>query len=292
MPELPEVETIRGDLEKKIIGKKITDFKLLWPKTLRDVGLITFKKRVIGQEIVSVKRRAKIIFVKLENDDNIIFHMKMTGHLLIGPSELKVDDNGKWLERKGSLNDPYNQYIRAIFWLDDGNIVAFSDLRKFGYIKFLASDKLGEILDDYGPEPFSDKFNSGYLFERFNNKSIAIKKALLDQTIIAGIGNIYADEILFTSKIHPETPAKSLTINDLEKIIENTQVILNDSIKLRGTSSSDYRDTDGKKGEFEKMLKVYRRTGQECVSCSSNIKRITVGGRGTHFCPKCQVKND
>lgn len=292
MPELPEVETIRSDLEKKIIGKTITDFKLLWPKTLRETELATFIKKVIGQKVVSVNRRAKIIIAQLESGDNIIFHMKMTGHLLIEPSGIKVDENGKWLEKEGSLNDPYNQYIRAIFWLDDGNIIAFSDLRKFGYIKLLATDKLEAALDSYGPEPFSNQFNSNYLLARFKNKSIAIKKALLDQTIIAGIGNIYADEILFMSKIHPETPAKSLTINELGKIIENTQVILDASIKLRGTSSSDYRDTDGKKGEFEKMLKVYRRTGQKCVGCKSNIKRITVGGRGTHFCPKCQVKND
>jgi formamidopyrimidine-DNA glycosylase len=292
MPELPEVETIRSDLEKKIIGKKVTDFILLWPKTLREIGLIAFKKKVIGQRVISVSRRGKIIIVQLESRDNVIFHMKMTGHLLIESSEFKVDENGKWLEEEGSLNDPYNQYIRAIFWLDDGNIIAFSDLRKFGYIKLLATDKLDEVLDNYGPEPFSNKFNSNYLLERFKNKSIAIKKALLDQTIIAGIGNIYADEILFMSKIHPETQAKSLKITDLEKIIDNTRTILDASIKLRGTSSSDYRDTDGKKGEYEKMLKVYRRTGQQCGSCNSDIKRIAVGGRGTHFCPKCQVKND
>ncbi|MBW6432075.1 DNA-formamidopyrimidine glycosylase, partial [Patescibacteria group bacterium] len=164
------------------------------------------------------------------------------------------------------------------------------DLRKFGYIKLITKENLGEVFHNYGPEPFSNNFNSAYLIKIFKNKSIAIKKALLDQKIIAGIGNIYADEILYTSKIHPETPAKSLTIKEINAIVKNTRIILRASIELRGTSSSDYRDTDGNKGKYEKMLKVYRRTNQKCASCGGEITRIKVGGRGTHFCPKCQVK--
>lgn len=296
MPELPEVETIRSDLAKKIVGRKITDFLLLSPKTLKNIDEADFKKLIIGSQIRKVKRRAKIIILDLNNDNNLIFHMKMTGHLLLEPSRFKVKKDGTWSIKEKELKDPFNQYIRAIFWLDNDIIMAFSDLRKFGYIKLIKDELIEDLLGDYGPEPFSKGFNHKYLKDLSSKRKISIKKLLMDQSLIAGIGNIYADEILFASKIHPEKAANKITDKEIGLIIENTKIILTKAIKMRGTSSSDYRDTSGKKGNYEKELLVYRRSNQPCRICQSKIERIVVGGRGTHFCPNCQKeksnKND
>lgn len=288
MPELPEVETIKRGLSSKIVGKEITDVKFLWEKTLKNSDIKTFKKTVIGKEVKSVERRAKSLFMELSDDIYLLFHMKMTGHLLIESETKKIDKNGRWIDDSNELSDPYNQYVRAVFWLNDGNILAFSDLRKLGYVKLLDKKDLNDFLAKYGPEPFSKEFNKEYLKDLFSKKKIAIKKVIMDQRNIAGIGNIYADEILFASGIHPERPANKITEKEIEKFITNTQEILKESIKLRGTSTSDYRDTEGKKGGFESKLKVYKRTGNPCQNCKEDVKRIVVGGRGTHFCSRCQ----
>lgn len=290
MPELPEVETIKRDLEKKIIGTRIINFIDLWPKTLKGIKAPDFKKKVIGQKLVKVTRRAKLIIIKLENNLNLVFHMKMTGHLLIEPDTRKIDSDGNWVRKEGALKDPYNQYIRAVFWLDNNKIIAFSDLRKFGYIKLLTSIQLNLVTSEFGPEPFSVDFKASYLQKKFSKKRIAIKKALLDQKIIAGIGNIYADEILYRAAIHPETQANKISVKEIDKIIILTRKILGDSIEARGTSTSDYRDTDGQQGKYMNKLKVYGKKGSLCDKCQTEIEKIKVGARGTYFCPKCQVK--
>jgi formamidopyrimidine-DNA glycosylase len=288
MPELPEVETIRRDLESELIGLKFTDVKLFWPGSLKGDTLVTFKKKVLGTEILTVTRRAKNIAVELSNGSYILMHMKMTGHLLIESAHEKISSSGTWQAAQGALADPINQYIRAIFWLNNGKIMAFSDLRKFGYIKLLDKAKLAETYDAFGPEPFSNEFNPTYLQNIFAKKKQAIKKVLMDQTLIAGVGNIYADEILWKTKIHPTTPAKNLSAPQINKLHQATLEILEQAIKLRGTSSSDYRDTKGKKGNYEAKLQAYRRTGKPCSRCHTPIVRINLGGRGTHFCPQCQ----
>ncbi len=288
MPELPEVETIKRDLEAKIVGRKITGVSFLWPKTLKGISEKSFKKRVLGQKIISVKRRAKLLVVALSGGDNLIFHMKMTGHLLIGPETEKVDEEGRWVDPKAEFSDRYNQYVRAVFWLSGGIIMAFSDLRKFGYVKLVDRKGLEAVLSEYGPEPLSNGYGRDCLKEVFCRGGRAVKKVLIDQASIAGIGNIYADEILFASEVHPEKKAKDLSGEEIEKIAKESGLVLEKAIKLRGTSSSDFRDTGGRKGGFEKELKVYGRAGEKCYYCNREIRRIVVGGRGTHFCPGCQ----
>lgn len=292
MPELPEVETIKNDLKKKVVGKKIIDFELLSPNTLKGKSLIDFKKKVVGTKILDVKRRAKLIIVRLENGYYIIFHMMMTGHLLVNSDYLNIDKKGTWKEKTGALADPFNQYIRAFFILKPKSLIAFSDLRKFGYIKLLKESEMKIIENKYGPEPLSRNFDKNYLANLFSEKKIAIKKVLMEQANIAGIGNIYADEILFLSKIHPQKITQKITAKEIEKIIVNTKKILKKAIILRGTSTSDFRDTRGEKGKYGSQLFVYRRTDLPCKICNTKIKRIVVGGRGTHFCPNCQEKND
>lgn len=296
MPELPEVETIKKDLETNLIGSTITGIDLLWPGIIKDMAPNTFQNKVIGAKVTSVTRRAKNLIVQLSSDKFLLFHMKMTGHLIFADSCWQVDKSGRWLSvesKKSPMHDPLNQYIRIIFRLDNPSkktdkILAFSDLRKFAYVKLLDKKHLALVLDRYGPEPFSEKFNTHYLQSIFSKKSIAIKKMLMDQALIAGIGNIYADEILWAAKIHPQTPANKISVDKIELLHKTIQDILKKAIEMRGTSTSDFRDTSGKKGSFGNVLNVYRKTGQPCPRDGTPIKRITVGGRGTHFCPTCQ----
>jgi len=288
MPELPEVETIRRDLESELIGLKFTRVKLLWPGSLKDIAIKDFESIIIGPKIVAVHRRAKNLAIELSNKYFILMHMKMTGHLLIESSDLEVDPSGKWKDASGNLKDPINQFVRVIFWLDNGKIMAFSDLRKFGYIKLVTKDQLEKSFGTYGPEPFSKDFSINFLQTLFASKKQPIKKVLMDQTNIAGIGNIYADEILWEAKVHPGTPANLLTKDDADLLHGIIVDVLAKAVKLRGTSTSDYRDTKGQKGSYESELKAYRRTGLPCPRCKTPIKRISLGGRGTHFCPNCQ----
>lgn len=288
MPELPEVETIRRDLQSELVGLSFTEVRFIWPGSLKGIDEKKFRQLVIGPTITAIERRAKNLAIRLDNNYALLMHMKMTGHLLVEPASLQVTEMGSWTEKHGALEDPLNQFIRVIFWLNNGKIMAFSDLRKFGYIKLVTDSELQEVWQGYGPEPFSSGFNEEYLGEVFAAKKQAIKKVLMDQALIAGVGNIYADEILWETKIHPLTPANKLTPGEIKAIISTTQKILERAIKLRGTSTSDYRDTKGEKGKFESELKAYRRTGLPCERCGTLIERIDVGGRGTHFCPKEQ----
>lgn len=291
MPELPEVETIKRDLDKILVGRRITGIDFLWSGILKGYEPNDFGKIVIGKKVVSIIRRAKNLAIVLEDGVNLLFHMKMTGHLIYTDNCWEVDGSGKWIHREDKespLYDPLNQFIRVIFHLDNGKILAFSDLRKFAYVKLLDEAGLKEALGGYGPEPLSTDFNLKYLTEAFAKKRVAIKKVLMDQKIIAGIGNIYADEILWATKIHPLTKASELSAAEIESLIAETVRILRKSITLKGTSTSDFRDTSGKKGGYGNELRVYKRNGLPCERDGFPISRIVVGGRGTHFCPKCQ----
>lgn len=291
MPELPEVETIKSDLSKNLVGKKITGVDFLWTGILKNISVKDFIKQAVGQRILGVRRRAKNIDIMLSNNMYLLFHMKMTGHLIYTDDCWRVDSDGRWIhqgDKESPLYDPLNQYIRVIFYLDAGKILAFSDLRKFAYLKLLSEDELEKSYRQYGPEPFSAKFSVGYLKDILSKKKVAIKKVLMDQKQIAGIGNIYADEILWEVKIHPLTLANKISDDKIEKLHHVIQKILKEAILKRGTSISDFRDLDGKKGEYGKLLKAYRQTGLPCSRDRTPIERISVGGRGTHFCPTCQ----
>lgn len=291
MPELPEVETIKRDLCDVVVGRKILGVDFLWPGIVKGADPEIFAETITNRKIINVQRRAKNLWVSLDGGWQLLFHMKMTGHLIYTDNCWRVDDSGKWIHHEGKdspLYDPLNQYIRLIFRLDNGKILAFSDLRKFAYVKLLTKVELDSALSDYGPEPFGEDFTIEYLRGIFSKKNISIKKVLMDQHIIAGIGNIYADEILWESKIHPLTKAAVLSAVEIDKIRLNTIKILEKSIQLRGTSTSDFRDISGKRGKFGDTLNVYRRTDLPCSRDGSAINRIVVGGRGTHFCPKCQ----
>lgn len=291
MPELPEVETTVNGLKKKVLKRTFLDIWTDSPKLIKKISFQDFKKKIIKRKIIAVKRRAKNILFFLDQDYVLLVHLKMTGHLLIGKWK---NENKKWISQKiGSLSiDPFNRFLHLIFFLDNGSQIALSDLRKFAKIELWNKKELlgsKEYLA-IGPEPL----DPGLTFKKFKNlfcfKKGKIKQVLMDQSFIAGIGNIYANEILFFAKIHPETKTEKLTQDNLKKIYQAIKKVLKTGIKQGGSSISDYRNIFGEKGNYQKKLKVYGRSGKKCLVCGETIKKITISTRSTFFCPKCQTK--
>lgn len=288
MPELPEVETTVRDLKKKVLGRTFldvwTDFKKLIKKPK---NFAEFKKEIIGKKIEKIWRRGKNIIFDLSENCSLLIHQKLTGHLLYGKWELK---KGEWKSKPpGPLDDPMNRFLHLIFWLDNNKMLALSDLRKFAKVELLNQKELKKELISFGPEPLESDFT----FEKFkevleNKKKGKIKQVLMDQTVIAGIGNIYADEILFEAKIHPFKDISKLPEEELKEIYQATRKILPKAIELGGESISDFRRISGGRGGFDSLRKVYRREGEKCSRCGAIIKRVKLGGRSAHYCPECQ----
>lgn len=300
MPELPEVETVVRDLNKKIKGYLIVDFWSEWKKALKGISYAKFKKSIIDREVLGVRRIGKNIFIDLSGEKTLYLHLKMTGHLLIKSSKLKVK-SGK--SEKGFFADRVNQYIRHKWTLKkgkDGLVMDFSDLRKFGKIVLVDKDKINELpeIKKLGIDAMDKNFDLTKFREILDKKKKSvIGIVLMDQYIIAGIGNIYRSEILFEAGIDPKRKVESLTKLEVEKIFLQIKEILKKAIKMRGTSDSDYRDTSGKPGNFQKVLKVYQREGQVCLGskalpknkkCVNIIKRISMGQRSVFWCDDCQ----
>lgn len=299
MPELPEVETTIRDLRKKVLGRKIENVWTDWKKIVKKPKDFTkFKKEIKRKRIKEIKRRGKNILFKLSGDKTLLVHQKLTGHLLFG----KWHQKGRSWEpvKPGSLEDPMNKFLHLIFWLDNREQLALSDLRKFAKVELWDKKDLleSEEFKNLGPEPLEKSFTFQKFQEVLKRKKAAkgeprqrrgkIKQILMDQTVISGIGNIYSDEILFEAKTHPFKEVSRLTQAELKRIYHATKKILKKAIDLRGESISDFRDIEGKKGHFDEIRKVYRREGEKCFRCGAKIKRVKIAGRSAHFCPKCQ----
>ncbi len=269
MPELPEVETIRRQLHAKLAGKTVREIFIY--KTGREVPAGEgFVKKVVGNRLSGVERRAKVLIFQFENGEAILGHLKMTGKFLF-------------------VNTDYipGKHDRILFVFEDAIRVMWSDIRQFGYLKFVDSVELTEVLSKYGPEPLETSIEE--LAQRLMApKTRKIKTALLDQATIAGIGNIYADEACHRAGIRPMRKLSTLSRDDRARLAEEIVNVLNESLAQKGTSANDYVDTDGSKGGFLALLKVYGRENQLCLKCSTPIKKIVQAGRGTHYCPNCQ----
>lgn len=280
MPELPEVETIRRGLDERIKDKRIANVVVENKKSfIGDPSL------AIGKNVLSIERRAKLVIVRLENEQNLVFHLKMTGQLIFIDRSSRFAGGHPSHDWHAKLP---NKYTRIIFTFHDGTNLYFNDLRKFGWCKLLNDAELKKIESTYGPEPFSPEFTVKYLQEaaiRFPNRKI--KQFLMDQSIIAGIGNIYNDEALYAAKIMPTTAVSKLKHSDWEKVYKAVLNILTLGIKNGGTTDSDFVNVDGKIGGMQNFLKVYRKTGEPC-ECGGEIEKMKIGGRGTYFCQKCQ----
>lgn len=287
MPELPEVQTTVNCLKLKVLNRTFNDVWSDWEKTIKkpkDFKL--FKKEIKNKKIIKIYRRAKNIIFDLSNGYSLLVHQKMTGHLLLGRWEQK---NNKWLPvKEGPLNDPYNRFLHVIFYLSGGLMMALSDARKFAKVELWETKKIEEELKKLGPEPLDEKFTFDKFKEIFKNKRGKIKQVLMDPSVIAGIGNIYASEILWQAKIHPEKNVANLKEKELELIYKAIKKVLELGVKLGGESFSDYRKPDGSKGNFDTERKAYKREGQKCHRCGTKIKRIKFGGRSSFFCPHCQ----
>jgi formamidopyrimidine-DNA glycosylase len=286
MPELPEVQTIVDDLNRKIKGDSITGFWSDWKKTVR-MPIEKFEKEIKGKKVLSASRIGKNIFINLSGGKTIYIHLKMTGHLLV---KFPISNFQFTKNKKNYFDDKVNQYIHHIFYLKSGRTLEFSDVRKFGKIILADTGKIKEIkeIGSLGVDAMSKKFTPEILDEILDKKKTAVKLLLMDQSKLAGVGNIYASEILFEAGIFPTRPAEKINMGERKKLYRAIKKTLEKGIKLRGTSDSDYRDTSGAPGGFQKVLKVYRRAGKKCARCGTIVQRIKLGQRGTFFCPVCQ----
>lgn len=303
MPELPEVQTVVDGLNRKIKDWKIISFWTEWEKAIgRGKSALEFEREIRNRKVLRAERRAKNILIFLSGGKVLLIHLKMTGHLLIKPLRKKLERAEKF--QPGTLDylpsshfsDRVNGYIRHAWLLEEGGRQAsleFSDLRKFGKIELIDESDLThhKRLGALGVEPLGAHFTAEKLAEIFRRKKNSpLKTVLLDQTLIAGIGNIYASEIPFAAAVSPERKAGSLSDSEVQQLHRQTRKVLERAVKMRGTSDSDYRDTDGAPGGFQKVLKVYNREKEKCLrrGCSGVIKRKKVGQRSTFFCDVCQ----
>ena len=282
MPELPEVETIKRSLNKAIIGQTIDEVEV------RDYKLFRGKRHdVLGAKIEEIGRRAKMLIWKLSNGKYLLFHLKMTGQMLYDSEDHKLIAGGGHPDRE-YLQKPPHKFTHIIFTLSKGHLY-FNDLRKFGWIKVLDEEALKSEVAKIGPEVDWPEFSFEYFVEATNRKSrTKIKTVLMEQSLIAGIGNIYSDEILFKAKILPTRLVKELSETELRCIYDSIEPVFELAIKHGGTSLKDYRRLDGSQGDYLHYANVYHRNGQPCKVCGTEIERTVVNGRSSHFCPKCQ----
>ncbi len=300
MPELPEVHTIATDLNRKVRGDVIEDVWTDWPKYFRPQSEAAFRRTVVGRRITSVGRRAKNIIFRLSDGYAMLAHQKMTGHFLVGswrknPGGKDLPEiwrGQKWVpsETSGTFGADRNRFIRLIFFLESGRMLALSDLRRFAKVVAGPEGKILGLVEirSLGPEPLEKEFTFAKFERLISGKKTKIKPLLLDQNFLSGLGNIYADESLWLSKIHPVRSAASLSIAELKRLYGSIRSVLREAIKLRGSSVDDFRDTSGREGKYQLIRRAYGREGGKCPRCGAIIKRIKIGQRSAHFCPHCQ----
>lgn len=273
MPELPEVQTVVNDLQI-LTGDSIIGF---WSDFEKAIKTENFKNQIIGEKIKSIQRLSKNIVIELENKSFILLHLKMTGKLLFV-------EHGTW-----NVQQNTDKHIHHVFSLKNGGFLVFSDIRKFATLELVDEEKFLEIKKTKGLDPFSKDFTLQN-FEKIilGKKNKNVKSVLMNQTLIAGIGNIYACEIPYDAKINPLRKIEDLTRNEIASLYKSTLKILTKAIQMRGTSISDYRDAKGQKGGFQNELKVYGKAGKKCHSCDTIIVKNIVEQRSTFHCPTCQ----
>jgi formamidopyrimidine-DNA glycosylase len=271
MPELPEVETIAQSLSSKLKSLEISSIRIIYPPVLRNEDL-TIINDLKGRKVVGVRRRAKMLLIDFERNLSLLIHLKMTGQLLFYPRE-----------------EPLDKHTHFVLSFKDGkNELRFRDVRKFGFISCLRTfdASCADELENLGPEPLAIKFSQ---FKKlFQGRKARLKSLLLNQYFIAGIGNIYADEILFQAKLHPLIPASHLGDEDLKRLFKAVRDVLRKAIIHKGSSIRSFTNDEGKRGEFQDYHKVYGRESLSCFICGEKIKRLRLGGRSSFFCPRCQ----
>lgn len=285
MPELPEVETIKNDLKKMILNKKIADVLVHKKKIVKNSYNI-FLKELKGNVFKNISRIGKLIIFHLKSGQYLLIHLKMTGQLIYCSKNNCITGGH---EVPGMDDKLPNKYSHVIFSFSDKSTLYFNDMRQFGYLKIVNKNELEKIKSKYGIEPLTKNYTLDNFKKIFQGRRISVKAVLLNQNLVSGIGNIYADEILFKSGIRPTRIASCVKEDEIKKMFKAIELILKKAIKYRGTTFSDYVDSRGKKGNFTKLLKVYGRDGKKCFRCNGVVKKIKLAGRGTRYCPKCQL---
>lgn len=281
MPELPEVETIKNGLAKTIVGHKIKQIEVFSNKSF-----LGKKERLLGSEIVLVERRGKNLIVSTDRANILLIHLKMTGQLIYLRGDKRLAGGHP---SRDWLAELPNKHTRVMISFSNNSRLFFNDLRKFGWIKIIKNKDKQSLLSGLGPEPLQKNFNDNYLFTVANKyPKRTIKQLLLDQSIVAGIGNIYADEALFLAKINPQSRPADLAKKDYQNLVTSVKKVLRLSLLHGGTSDRDYLNIEGKKGGMQNYLHVYHRQDQDCLLCGEKIVKIKLAGRGTHYCPNCQ----
>jgi formamidopyrimidine-DNA glycosylase len=274
MPELPEVETITRKLRPELVGKSITKADLLWSRTLATPTPAKFKREIIGQEIKAVGRRAKYVHIQL-SEDHLFVHLRMSGDLYIKEGQAIPEKHDRLileLAPNSSLDKREEKTTRLVF----------NDTRKFGRVWLVSNPD--SVIDGLGPEPLSDEFTPQILYEGLQSRHRQLKPLLLDQTFLAGMGNIYTDEALHMARLHPLTVSDSVNRKQAQALWEAIRAVLQEGIRRNGASI----DWVYRGGEFQNYFRVYDRKGQPCPVCGTEIERLVVGQRGTHVCPNCQ----
>lgn len=299
MPELPEVETIRLGLIKFLPGKEVKNVWHDWPKSFPNAPS-DVARFLVSAKIKKVRRRAKVLIIDLSSNYSIIIHLKMTGQLVFvaKTSELKAKTSKLKAERFGAghpgkdlIAELPTKSTRVILEFTDGSKLFFNDQRKFGWMKLLPTLQIPEIdfFKRVGPEPLEDGFTPSIFIERLKRRSNSpIKAVLLDQSVLAGVGNIYADEALFTAKIHPAAPVVKVSRTKLVLLHRAIRDVMQLSIEKGGSTDRNYVNSEGKKGSYLSFANVFRKHGKPCPRCGSEIIKLRVAGRGTHICPSCQ----
>jgi len=273
MPELPEVETVKRTLAEYLPGLKIKEVTVNQETVINIPDAETFKKELTGTTFTGIDRRGKYLIFSLSWGWKMVVHLRMTGRLVYGESSL-----------------PLAKHTHVIFHLSNGYELRFTDQRRFGRIWLVPEGELLRVsgLCTLGPEPLGDEFCREIFLEQLAKRKTRIKPLLLDQNFIAGIGNIYADEILFRSRIHPERTAESLSREEADRLFTEVRKTLEEGVAHRGTTFSDYVDGRGEKGSHQNYLNVYQQQGKKCPRCGAIIERIKVGSRSAYHCPGCQ----
>lgn len=286
MPELPEVETVRVGLARLIVGKKIAEVWHDWPKSFPNIPH-DVQHFMIGAAIKSIKRRAKVLIIELSSNYSLVIHLKMTGQMVfVGEERFGAGHPSDSL-----INVLPDKSTRVIIGFTDKTKLFFNDQRKFGWMKLIPSPEIPNIdfMKKVGPEPLADDFKASEFRRHINRRrNSSIKAVILDQTVIAGVGNIYADESLWGAKIHPATLVKNIGNSKLNTLFNELKTVLELAIQKGGSSDRNYVDAEGKKGSYLSFAKVFRREKLPCQRCGSIIEKIRVAGRGTHICPHCQ----
>ena len=289
MPELPEVETVCRQLDPEISGRRILRLKILDDRWCRPVPARNLEKAMAGRMIRGLGRRGKYLLLRLDAEQTLVMHLRMTGNLVLieGDAALDPSEGRRLYEGERSTSE---RHLRARFTLDDGRELWFTDPRRFGEAFLLDDADYEGRFESLGVEPLSEEFTVQALGEISAERTVPLKSFLLDQSGVAGVGNIYADEALFRARLHPLSPAGSMRPEHHEALREGVIAALEAGIEGGGASIDDYRDGRGEKGTMQDEFLVHTREGQPCPRCEGTIVRIVVGGRSTYYCPDCQVR--